>query len=201
MEIHAIENPGESQVRTANLEIRPAFFAIGTGHFIKRNRDGSFLAKAHENDVGGETVQPGGEGRFAAERVNFAEQLEKGFLSQIFCFHWVAGHTQTQSVNAAAVQLVDGFKRSGVTELGAPNGIVKSGAFGFKRPAWPGRRLAGLGQVGFGQRPKLDTRAAAESCSFGRHRTAAVSNLERTIHGIASNPLLRFSNSNNSRRQ
>src|ERR1700682_370727 len=58
MKIHAIENASESQVWTANLESGPLLFAIGAGHFIEGNRDGSLLAKAHQNNVGGKTVQP-----------------------------------------------------------------------------------------------------------------------------------------------
>src|ERR1700676_1305292 len=103
MKIHAIEKAEEAQVGGANVDSGPVLFSSVAPPFIERNRYRSFLAKAHEHDVGGETVQPGGEGRFAAERVNFAEQLEKGFLSQIFCFHGVSGHAQTQCVNAAAV--------------------------------------------------------------------------------------------------
>ena len=42
------------------------------------------FAKAHQNYVRGQAVQPGGESGFAAEGVNFAEELEEGFLGEVF---------------------------------------------------------------------------------------------------------------------
>ena len=80
----------------------------------------SFLfAEAHEDDVCGQAMQPRGEGGFAAEGVDFAEELEESFLSEIFGFAWIAKHAEAKAVDAAGVLAVEIFESGGVTALGA----------------------------------------------------------------------------------
>lgn len=99
----------------------------------------SFLfAEAHEDDVCGQAVKPRGEGGFAAECVNFAEELEEGFLSQVLGFAGIAEHTEAKAVDAAGVLAVEIFESGGVTALGAENRCIEPGS--WKR-CW--RRLRG----------------------------------------------------------
>jgi hypothetical protein len=46
-------------------------------------------------------------------------------LGQIFGFNGVATHAQTESVDAAAVQLINGFEGVGVAFLGQANGFFE----------------------------------------------------------------------------
>ena len=74
--------------------------------------------KAHQDNVGREAVQPGGEGGLAAEGVNFAEKLHKGFLRQILGVDRITEHAQTESVNASRILLIDDFEGARVALLG-----------------------------------------------------------------------------------
>src|ERR1700746_2352278 len=102
MNVDAVEEAAYPRVGSADLESVMAFFVVGARHFIQRKRDGPFRTEAHEDNVGGESVQPGGKGSFAAKGVNLAENLQKGFLSQIFSLDGVPSHAKTECVHAAA---------------------------------------------------------------------------------------------------
>jgi len=80
---------------------------------------GTLFAEAHQDDVRGEAMKPGREGGFAAESVNFAEELEESFLREVFGFEGVADHTEAEAVDTARVLAVKLFEGSGVAALGA----------------------------------------------------------------------------------
>jgi hypothetical protein len=90
-------------------------------------------------------VQPGREGRFAAKGANLAKQLQKGFLHQVFGIGGVPDHTQAQSVDAAAVHLVQKFKSSSISSLCEADGIR------FSQRGRLAGRLPGLGWSFLGQ--------------------------------------------------
>ena len=71
---------------------------------------GFLFAEAHQDDVCGQAVQPGGEGGFAAEGVNFAEELKEGFLREVFGLEGVADHAEAEAVDAARVLAVEDSK-------------------------------------------------------------------------------------------
>lgn len=97
----------------------------------------SFLfTEAHQDDVCGEAVKPGGESRLAAESVNLAEELEEGLLREIFGFEGVADHAEAETVNATRMLAVEIFEGGGVTTLGAADGCVELGADWLQRAHW-----------------------------------------------------------------
>ena len=49
-------------------------------------RAASLFAQLHEDEVDGEAMEPGGEGGFAAEAADLAEEMEEGFLGHVFGF-------------------------------------------------------------------------------------------------------------------
>jgi len=74
-----------------------AVFAVGF-QSLSSESVGAILPQTHENDVDGHAMQPGGKGRFAAERADLAEQLKESLLhrssaSAGFPNHPQAGHT------------------------------------------------------------------------------------------------------------
>jgi len=54
-----------------------------------------FLAEVHEDDIHGETVQPGRKCRFTTKRGNLAIELQEGFLGEVFRLGIITAHTKT----------------------------------------------------------------------------------------------------------
>ncbi len=131
VKVDAVEKAGQAEVGDTDFESGTVFFVVGTSHFFQRDGDGPLLAEAHEDDIGGEAVHPGRKGRLAAECMNLAEELQEGLLRQIFGFNGVATHAQTESVHAAAVQLINGFEGAGVALLGQANGFLERSGIGL----------------------------------------------------------------------
>src|SRR6266550_4797182 len=77
----------------------------------------------HQYDVNRQSVQPSREGRFATKRVNFAEQEQEGFLSQILCFRRIAYHAETYRIHASAMQSVEVFKHTTIAVAGSLDGF------------------------------------------------------------------------------
>src|SRR5207253_5575263 len=75
-------------------------------------------------------MQPGGKGRLAPKSANFAEELKKGFLHQVFRVRRIIHHPETQGVNATAVHLIEKLKCGGATRLGQPNSFRFRHRFG-----------------------------------------------------------------------
>src|SRR5260370_32057840 len=94
MKIDAEEEVGNAEVGSADFKRGEVFFVVGTSHYFQRDRDGPFLAEAHEDNVRSEGVHPGGKCGFAAEGMKLAEKLQEGLLRQIFGLDGVATHPQ-----------------------------------------------------------------------------------------------------------
>ena len=114
------------------------------------------FAEAHQDDVCGQAMEPRGEGGLAAERVNFAEELEEGFLREVFGFEGVAEHAEAETVDAAGVLAIEVFEGGGVTTLSAADGGVEL-------------RCGGGVCVG-GLEGEFGNWEVVSSCFFGRER-------------------------------
>ena len=73
----------------------------------------------HKDEINGEAMQPGGEGRLAAKAADLAEQVQEGFLGHVLGFGDIAQHAQAKGVHAALVKRVKLGKRFGITCLRA----------------------------------------------------------------------------------
>ena len=82
--------------------------------------EGPFCAM-HQHHVDGHAVQPGGECGIATKRRDFAMQLQKGFLSQIFRLCDIAQHAQTQRIHPALMHVVENLKGCAIALLGLGN--------------------------------------------------------------------------------
>ncbi len=51
-------------------------------------------------------MQPGGKGRLTTKASNFSKELDEDFLSEVFSFRDIAGHSQTERVNPPIMSLV-----------------------------------------------------------------------------------------------
>ena len=69
-------------------------------------------------------VQPCGEGRIAAKRVEGAKHLNESLLHQIFCFSHISRHPQTDRIHTLIMQLVECGKGLLVAALCALNESV-----------------------------------------------------------------------------
>lgn len=69
------------------------------------------FAKVHQDLIDRQPVQPGGERRFTAKAANFSKELNEDFLSEVFSLRDVAGHPQTERINATIMPLVKFLKR------------------------------------------------------------------------------------------
>jgi hypothetical protein len=67
--------------------------------------------------------------------VNLPEQLQEGFLCQVFRFRWIASHAQAESVHATAVHLVDSLKCCCVALLRPVYRLFEEGRIGLKSPS------------------------------------------------------------------
>src|SRR5258708_4261486 len=73
-------------------------------------------------------MQPGRKGRLSAEGPYLAEELQKSFLHEVFRIGRVIHHAQAQSVNAAAMQVVQKLKSRSISGLGQ-RGAYSPGEF------------------------------------------------------------------------
>ncbi len=87
----------------------------------------ALFAQLHEDEVDGEAMQPGGEGGFAAEAAELAEEVEEGLLGHVLGFGDVAEHAQAEGVDAAFVQRVELGEGLGVAVLGGFDGFGFAG--------------------------------------------------------------------------
>src|SRR5678815_1600566 len=68
------------------------------------------FAEVHEHLVYSQAVQPGSKGGFTTETTNFSKELNEDLLCEIFSLRDVAGHSQTERVDAAIMTLVKLFE-------------------------------------------------------------------------------------------
>jgi len=71
----------------------------------------------HQHHVDGHSMQPGREGRIAAKGADFAMQLQKCLLSQIFRFCNIAQHSQAERIHSALVHVIENLKRRSIALL------------------------------------------------------------------------------------
>jgi hypothetical protein len=68
--------------------------------------------------------------------MNFAQQEQKGFLSQIFCFGRVSYHAQAYRIHASAMQPVEVFEHRPITVLGSLNDLPFAQLIAGARKDW-----------------------------------------------------------------
>jgi hypothetical protein len=78
----------------------------------------------HQHDIYGNPVQPGGESGVAAERGEFAMQLKKGFLREVFGQREIMHHAQANGEDAFLVLQVKLRECVVVAGLGPRQNIV-----------------------------------------------------------------------------
>ena len=86
-------------------------FAVLSGLFHAH----AAFAEVHEHLVNSQPVQPGSKGGFTPETTNFSKELNEDLLCEIFSLRDVAGHSQTERVDAAIMTLVKIFESSHIT--------------------------------------------------------------------------------------
>jgi len=101
-EIYPVKRSLQQQVRCANIDAWGGGFIVWVESRFDRDGWWRLLAKTHQHEVNRQSVQPSREGRFAAEGVKFAEQKQKGLLSQIFRVGCVSYHAQAYRIHTPA---------------------------------------------------------------------------------------------------
>ena len=91
LEGDAIDRAGELGVARSEVALWRVLFGWIDG-FFQRDQVEAFFAKVHEDEVDGESMEPGGEGGLAAEGADLAEEMEKGFLRHVFGLGDVSEH-------------------------------------------------------------------------------------------------------------
>ncbi len=79
----------------------------------------TLFAQVHEDEVDGETVQPGGEGALATEAIELAKEMKEGLLGHVLGFGYVAQHAETEGVDTSLVKSVERGKGVSVALFGA----------------------------------------------------------------------------------
>jgi hypothetical protein len=128
LQINPVNRSAQAQIRGANIFPGATGVLIGLRGFFQRSHRERLLSQAHQDNVNGHPVQPGRESRFAAERADFAEQLQERFLHQIFRVRWVIYHAQAKGVDAAAVESIQKLKSLRIS------GLCQTNGFGFRHP-------------------------------------------------------------------
>src|ERR1700758_4285412 len=77
-------------------EVKLFFWCILAGTLVERNLPQSFLPEVHECGFDRHPVNPGGEGRVATKRAQFAENLNECILRQVLVLCNIPRHAQTQ---------------------------------------------------------------------------------------------------------
>ena len=106
LESDAVDRAAEEHVLAAEVALGGVVFRRVDGLF-ERDEVEAFFAQVHEDEVDGEAMQPGGEGGFAAEAADFAEEVEEGLLGHVFGFGDVAEHAKAEGVDTALVEGVE----------------------------------------------------------------------------------------------
>ena len=93
-------------------------FSEPNGQFVPASRPSSVVllqlhtpfAEVHQDLIYGQTVEPGRKRRVAAKATNLAEQLNKGFLREVFGLGNVVSHPQTDRIDATIVSPIKLFE-------------------------------------------------------------------------------------------
>jgi hypothetical protein len=103
LESNSVDGAGELWVAAAEVALGRVFLRRVDGLF-ERDEVKALFAEMHKDEVYGEAVEPGREGRFAAEAADLAEEMEECLLSHVLGFRDVAEHAEAKGVNAALVE-------------------------------------------------------------------------------------------------
>jgi len=128
LESEAINGSAEGEVWRAEASSWSVGLS-GLHGLIERGELKAFFAEVHEDDVDGESMEPGGEGRIAAEGCDLAVKLQEGFLGEVFSLSDVVDHAEAEGIDAALVLGVELRECLMVTGLSAGEDIL-----------WQGRR-------------------------------------------------------------
>jgi hypothetical protein len=110
----AVDGTGELRVATAEVALWGVIFG-GIDGLFEGDEVQALFAKVHEDEVDCEAMEPGGEGGFAPEAADLAEEVEEGLLGHVFGFRDVAEHAEAKGVDAAFVEGIEARKGLGVS--------------------------------------------------------------------------------------
>src|SRR5260370_3631456 len=122
-QIDPVDGPAQAQIRCADVLPGAARFIVGIRGFFRRGPRERLLAKPHHHYIGRHPLQQVRKGHLPAESPNLAEELQKSFLHQVFRIGRVIHHAQAQSVDAAAMQVVQKLKSRCISGLGPTDGL------------------------------------------------------------------------------
>src|SRR5580700_2713467 len=125
-----IDCSGEIEVGDANVSFQGG--GLCRHGLIERQYRGRLAAsQLHEHSVDRNTVQPSGEGRVSAERMEIAKHLQKSFLRQVLRVGYILGHLQAYGVNPLLMQLEQRCESLLITILRAKHEAAFGIVFGF----------------------------------------------------------------------
>src|ERR1700733_1636257 len=93
------------EVAAAEVPLRRILFG-GIDGLFQRDEVEALLAEVHEHEVDGEAMEPGGEGRLAAEAADLAEEMEEGLLGHVFSLRDIPQHAEAEGVNTTLVESI-----------------------------------------------------------------------------------------------
>src|SRR5271169_6326198 len=163
LKVDPVDGTGQSQIWRSDVALWTTVFRVGIHSLFQRIGRERFLAKAHEHDVNGHAMQPGGEGRFTTKGADLAEELKKGLLHEIFGIRRIVDHSQTESVDATAMQLIKKVESGRIPRLSAADGLrfCPRNRFGW---SWSGQ------QSNSGAVSSSDAPSPLQSCPKNRRR-------------------------------
>ncbi|HEY2109445.1 MAG TPA: hypothetical protein VGH17_06050 [Candidatus Acidoferrales bacterium] len=110
LEGQAVDNAVQGQIRRAEVPWRPLrFFTIIAA--FETDLLYAFFAKAHQNHIHRDAMQPGGEGGVAPEQVNLSKQTQECFLSQLLSLRRIPDHAKAQVIDASFMSVIESFER------------------------------------------------------------------------------------------
>jgi hypothetical protein len=101
-QIYSIGDAGDSQVRPSDL-FRAKSLAAFIVRGVKRGLVQRLDAPPHQNNVEGETIEPGGKCRFRTKRVNLSKHLQEDILREVLRKPRIPRHSETESMTTAAM--------------------------------------------------------------------------------------------------
>ena len=126
LEGDAVDGAGELGVAGAEVALGSVLFG-GVDGLFEGDELEALLAEVHEDEVDGEAMEPGGEGRLTAEAADLAEEMEEGLLGHVFGLGDVAEHAEAEGVDAAFVEGVELGEGFGIAGLGLLDGLGFAG--------------------------------------------------------------------------
>ena len=126
LEGDAVDGAGEVEIAGAEVALGSVLVG-GIDGVLEGDELEALFAELHEDEVNRKAVKPGGEGRLAAEAIDFAEEMKKGLLGHVLGLGYVAEHAQAEGVNAALMKRIKLGKCIRIAVLSALDGISFAG--------------------------------------------------------------------------